>query len=82
MAAQPENDVPSESLERAAALAELIRYHRERYYSDDPELSDGEYDELERELKALEAQYPQLQEGSPLQEVGGSAVLHVRAGPP
>ena len=71
MAAQPENGIPSEALDRAAALAELIRYHRERYYSDEPELSDGEYDELERELKALEAQYPQLQEGSPLQEVGG-----------
>ena len=71
MAAQPENGVPSEALDRAAALADLIRYHRDRYYSDEPELSDGEYDELERELKALESQYPDLQEGSPLQEVGG-----------
>src|SRR5205823_1273389 len=47
------------------------RYHRDRYYNDDPEISDGEYDELERELKALEEQYPQLREGSPLAEVGG-----------
>jgi DNA ligase (NAD+) len=71
MAAQPENAVPSEASDRAAALADLIRYHRDRYYSDEPEISDGEYDEFERELKALEAEYPQLQEGSPLQEVGG-----------
>ncbi len=71
MAAHQENGVPSEAADRAAALADLIRYHRDRYYSDEPEISDGEYDELERELEALEAQYPQLHEGSPLEEVGG-----------
>jgi DNA ligase (NAD+) len=63
--------VPPERAARAAELAEQIRYHRERYYSDDPELADAEYDELERELAGLEAEYPQLREGSPLAEVGG-----------
>ena len=40
---------------RAAELAELIRYHRERYFvDDDPEISDAEFDALVRELEALE----------------------------
>ena len=63
--------IPAETAERASALAELIRYHRERYYGDEPEIADAEYDEFERELRALEEQYPQLQDGSPLSEVGG-----------
>jgi DNA ligase (NAD+) len=63
--------VPAGHAARAAELAEQIQYHRERYYSDDPEIADAEYDELERELAALEAEYPQLREGSPLAEVGG-----------
>jgi DNA ligase (NAD+) len=67
----PAEPIPDDAAERASALAELIRYHRERYYSDRPEIADAEYDELERELHALEEQYPQLQEGSPLAEVGG-----------
>ncbi|MEX1006958.1 MAG: NAD-dependent DNA ligase LigA [Acidimicrobiia bacterium] len=71
MAANRHDGVPSEIADRAAALGDLVRYHRERYYSDEPEISDGEYDEFERELKALEEQYPQLREGSPLTEVGG-----------
>ena len=63
--------VPPEHVARAAELAEQIRYHRERYYNDEPEVADAEYDELERELAELEAQYPQLRAGSPLAEVGG-----------
>ena len=65
------NGVPQEIANRAAALADLIRYHRERYYSDEPEVADAEYDEFERELEALEAAYPPLRDGSPLAEVGG-----------
>ena len=71
MAATDGDSIPAETAERASALAELIRYHRERYYGDEPEIADAEYDEFERELRTLEEQYPQLQEGSPLSEVGG-----------
>ena len=45
------------------------------YYDQDaPELEDYEYDALNRELKALEAQYPEfVTEASPTQHVGGTA---------
>ncbi len=60
---------------RAEELRELLRYHNERYYNDDaPEISDFEYDTLQRELRAIEAEYPQLlTEDSPTQKVGGAA---------
>ena len=39
-----------------AALREKLRYHNEKYYDQDaPEISDYEYDMLQRELRALEA---------------------------
>ena len=47
--------------ERAAELRDVIEHHNERYYAlDDPEVSDAEYDELLRELQALEAAHPRL----------------------
>ncbi len=57
---------------RAAHLREQIRYHKYRYYVlDDPEVSDAEYDELERELLAIEAAHPELVTAdSPTQTVG------------
>lgn len=50
-----------------------IEYHRRRYYLDqDPEISDFEYDQLERRLKELEQAHPELrQSDSPTQRVGG-----------
>lgn len=59
---------------RAAELTEIIRYHNKRYYDQDaPEITDFEYDALMRELKALEAQFPQLvTPDSPTQRVGGA----------
>src|SRR5688572_26674664 len=40
---------------------------------DDPEISDGEYDALMRELRALEEEHPELQSpDSPTQRVGGA----------
>ena len=60
--------------ERARELADQIRFHNERYHTlDDPLISDADYDALVRELKALEAEYPELATpDSPTQEVGGT----------
>ncbi len=57
---------------RARELADQIRYHRERYFSDDaPEISDAEFDALVREREELEAAHPELRTAdSPLREVG------------
>jgi DNA ligase (NAD+) len=65
--------VPKTASERAAALRELIEYHTERYFgADDPEISDAEFDELVKELRALEAQHPSLvTTESPTQRPGG-----------
>jgi DNA ligase (NAD+) len=67
---------PPEVVDRAAALRELIDYHTERYFVlDDPELSDAEFDALVRELRAIEAEYPELvTEDSPTQRPGGRPV--------
>jgi DNA ligase (NAD+) len=60
---------------RAEKLREQIRYHEHRYYVlDAPEISDAEYDALMNELKALEAEHPELlTPDSPTQRVGGKA---------
>ena len=59
---------------RVQELTEIIRYHNKRYYDEDmPEIEDFEYDALMRELKELEALYPQLLKAdSPTQRVGGA----------
>jgi DNA ligase (NAD+) len=56
-------------------LREAIRYHNYRYYVlDDPAIADAEYDELMRELGALEEKYPDLRApDSPTQHVGGAS---------
>ena len=60
---------------RAEELRRSIIVHRKRYYVDqDPEISDGEYDALERELLALEEKYPELvTDDSPSRRVGGES---------
>jgi DNA ligase (NAD+) len=60
---------------RVEELRTLIRYHNQRYHElDDPEISDAEYDELVRELRRLEEQYPALiTPDSPTQLVGSGA---------
>ena len=65
----------NEAKKRIAELYELIRYHNDRYYNqDDPEISDFEYDMLNRELRDLEAKYPELKiADSPTSKVGGAA---------
>jgi DNA ligase (NAD+) len=56
-------------------LRELIAYHDNLYYQEDaPELPDGEYDLLLRELRELEAEHPELvDESSPTATVRGVA---------
>ena len=60
--------------EQIAALREQLRYHNEKYYNDDaPEISDYEYDMMQRELRALEKEHPELADAdSPTQRVGGA----------
>jgi DNA ligase (NAD+) len=68
--------------ERALAEAKLrvdelraeVEHHRYRYHLlDDPEVADAEYDDLMRELRALEDRFPELQTpDSPTQTVGGA----------
>jgi DNA ligase (NAD+) len=65
--------VPESVAQRAAFLREKIEYHNHRYYVlDAPEISDQEFDELFRELAALEAEHPELDDpNSPTKRVGG-----------
>ncbi|MBI5184157.1 MAG: NAD-dependent DNA ligase LigA [Nitrospinae bacterium] len=53
-------------------LRKKLHYHNRRYYVDDaPEISDYEYDQLYKELQALEAGHPELiTPDSPTQRVG------------
>jgi DNA ligase (NAD+) len=62
------------SAERIAALRDAIRHHERLYYEhDSPEISDAEFDALMRELRALEAEFPDLvTPDSPTQRVGGT----------
>ena len=60
---------------RAEELRVVIEKNNRLYYDQDaPELEDFEYDALTRELKAIEAEYPELiTSESPTQHVGGTA---------
>ena len=54
---------------------EIARNDYRYYVLDDPELPDAEYDKLMIELRALEAQYPDLiTPDSPTQRVSGEPV--------
>lgn len=59
--------------ERIKELRETLEYHSKRYYDQDaPEISDYEYDMLQRELKQLEEAHPEeIVPTSPTQHVGG-----------
>ncbi len=59
---------------RIASLRAQLGAHDYRYYVlDDPSVSDSEYDGLMQELKALEAEHPELiTPDSPTQRVGGA----------
>ena len=59
--------------ERIRELRETLEYHSKRYYDQDaPEISDYEYDMLQRELRQLEEDHPEeIVPTSPTQHVGG-----------
>ena len=65
--------MPPSPRKRIEELRQTIQYHEHRYYVlDDPEISDADYDRLMNELKALEAEHPELvTPDSPTQRVGG-----------
>ena len=69
----------SDPAARAAELRRLLEYHNHRYYVlDDPEIGDDAYDALLDELRALEAEHPELvTPDSPTQRVGGEPVSHL-----
>ncbi len=66
---------------RVKELRLQLEHHNRQYYQRDaPEISDSEYDELFRELTALEDQCPELiTQDSPTQRVGGAPVARFRA---
>jgi len=61
-----------EAAARARELRRQLNYHNYRYYVlDDPVISDAEYDEMMRELQAIEEAFPQLvTPDSPTRRVG------------
>lgn len=65
----------TQARKRAEELTELLdKYTYQYYVLDDPEVSDYEFDMLMQELKALEAEFPELvSPSSPTQRVGGMA---------
>jgi DNA ligase (NAD+) len=67
--------VPSDLEARALELRAEIDEHNQHYFVDDePTISDADYDALVRELKQLEAEFPELvTPDSPTQRVGGYA---------
>ena len=61
---------------RAAELRRALEHHGYRYYVlDDPEIGDDAYDALIDELRAIEAEHPELvTPESPTQRIGGTPV--------
>ncbi|MBI4933912.1 MAG: NAD-dependent DNA ligase LigA [Actinobacteria bacterium] len=69
-------------VERAHELRAQIRFHNERYYADDaPVVSDAEYDQLVRELAALEAELPELVDTESPSQLVGAGVLSTAFSP-
>ena len=76
MGAQKKAGAAKKAGARAAELRDLLERYNYRYHAlDDPEVPDAEYDRLMVELRALEAEYPQLSTAdSPTQRVGAAPV--------
>lgn len=64
-----------DAAKRAEELRVQLNHHSDLYYNEDnPSISDGEYDALMQELKAIEKDHPELiSPDSPTQKVGGTA---------
>jgi DNA ligase (NAD+) len=67
--------------QRAARLRSEIVEHNRRYHElDDPVISDAEYDEMVRELRAIEEEFPELiTPDTPTQQVGSAPSVTVFA---
>ena len=62
--------------QRVDELRRQLEHHGHRYYVlDDPEIGDDAYDALLDELRAIEAEHPELvTPDSPTQRVGGAPI--------
>src|SRR6266705_2420283 len=71
---EPDERRRADARRRVEELRDLVNHHNYRYHVlDDPEVSDAEYDELMRELRALEEAFPEfVTPDSPTQRVGGA----------
>ena len=67
---------PKDVVARAAQLRDELTEHGRRYYVlDDPSITDDQYDKLLDELRAIEAEHPELlTPDSPTQRIGGEPV--------
>ena len=72
----PQSLSHKQAVRKISKLREEIAYHEKKYYTDnDPQISDYEFDLLVRELKDIEALYPDLViPESPTQRVGEKPV--------
>ena len=79
-ASRADSEPCAEAAARAAELRRVLEYHSHRYYTlDDPEIGDDAYDALLDELRALEAEHPQLRTpDSPTQRTGGTPVSQLQ----
>jgi DNA ligase (NAD+) len=66
-------DIDAATARHAELAAQVVRANELYHVKDAPEISDAEYDQLFRELVALETAYPELiTDDSPTQRVGGT----------
>ncbi len=75
----PAHPPPAALLRRVEELRRELNFHGYRYYVlDDPVIGDDRYDALLDELRAIEAEHPELvTPDSPTQRVGGEPVSHL-----
>ena len=74
MSERSERDINTGAADRISELRAQVAYHNQRYHElDAPEISDGDFDLLARELRQLEAENPDLAvDESPAEAVGGA----------